>query len=398
MMRDYGQQITESRNPNILVATHAMLRHHYVLLRAKLGNHVDFVTLWKFYFGSIVAFALLDGASGDEAKFLLDFIRHWGMDPRKFPGLFGGTLKIPVKFAELDIGRQVGGRLNPLQIQEVFETAERVLAGEARLLWIAIDELDKVAIDGGASRNHSSELLSALMQAHSDLYRLEHIRFKFFIRSDVYEGLTYVDKDHFSNAILELTWKPEDLAIMLAMRIAASSGQESPELNLKGSYELINLVFEWPEAATNFDELLNELKDGGGCVTPRDLLNFAIKARECQFQFNRYGTNTPASGLISRAAVEEGLAGASRAKLGDFLTTFPEVYKRFINLKGHNAVTLPRADLRRLLNIPDELNFKIAVEEFYRIGAIGKEDDSPVPLTERFTIPPIYRRALGLRE
>src|SRR5205823_8452174 len=53
MMRDYGQQITEFRNPNILVATHAMLRHHYVLLRAKLGNHVDFVTLWKFYFGSI---------------------------------------------------------------------------------------------------------------------------------------------------------------------------------------------------------------------------------------------------------------------------------------------------------------------------------------------------------
>jgi hypothetical protein len=105
---------------------------------------------------------------------------------------------------DLEVGRGAGGFPNPLQIQEVFEVAERILAEEGETLWIAIDELDKVAINGGANKDHSSELLSALMHAHSELYRLEHIRFKFFIRSDVYEGLTYVDKDYFSNAILEL--------------------------------------------------------------------------------------------------------------------------------------------------------------------------------------------------
>jgi hypothetical protein len=340
---------------------------------------------------------LVETATGDEAAFLLNFIKHWGLDPKKFPGLFGGTLKIPMKVVELEIGREAGVSPNPLQIQEVFEVAERILAEDPKILWIVIDELDKVAINGGANKDHSSELLNALMHAHSELYRLDHIRFKFFIRSDVYEGLTYVDKDHFSNAILELKWKAEDLAIMLAMRVAASSGKENPELNLEESRQLIDQVFEWPDAVPTFDKLLDELRDGNGAVTPRDLLNFAIKARDCQLQFNKYATNKPASGFISKAAVEEGLVGASKAKVGDFLTTFPDIYKRFLNLKGHNAIVLPRSDLQHLLNIPDDLNFKIAAEEFCRIGAIGKEDDRPVHLTERFVIPPIYRRALNLR-
>ncbi|MGD0007018.1 MAG: hypothetical protein ABSE93_00530 [Terriglobia bacterium] len=400
MMDEGSQDIASFKNPNIYLPTDANLRNHYILLQAKLRSRVDFVTLWKFYFGSIVAFQLAQTATGGSAKFLLDFIKHWGLDPRKFPGLFGARLKIPFKLAEVDIGREGGESPNPLQIQEVFEVADQLLVEDSSTLWISIDELDKVAINGGSgtTKNHSSDLLSALMQAHSDLYRLEHIRFKFFIRSDVYEGLTYVDKDHFSNAILELRWKPEDLAIMLAMRIAASNGKENRELNLADSIELINRVFEWPREVPDFDRLLNELRDGNSFVTPRDLLNFAIRARDSQLQFNRYGTNPPRAGMISGAAVEDGLKGASRAKLEDFLTTFPEIYRRFLNLKGHNAVTLTRSQLQHLLNIPDELNFKIAAEEFCRIGAIGKEDERPVHLTERFVIPAIYRRALSLRE
>ena len=166
--------------------------------------------------------------------------------------------------ADLEVGRRGAGSPNPLQIQEVFEVVERILADGDETLWIVIDELDKVAINGGTNKDHSSELLSALMHAHSELYRLEHIRFKFFIRSDVYEGLTYVDKDHFSNAILELEWKAEDLAIMLAIRIAASSGMENPDLNLNESLQLIDQVFEWPDTTPTFHKLLDELRDGNG--------------------------------------------------------------------------------------------------------------------------------------
>jgi hypothetical protein len=395
MMKEMSQTIPELANPNFFIATTANLREHFHLLRTKLHGSISPVTLWKFYFASIAALQLLDTCSGPEADFLMKFIEHWEVNAQKFPGLFGATLKIPLKYAELQVGRPAGVVPTPLQLQEVFAVANRVLSTDSRTLWIALDELDKVAIDGAEGRNQSSELLSALMQTHSELYQLGQIRFKFFIRSDVYEGLTYVDKDHFSNAILRLKWEPEDLAIMLALRIAASIGGVAASLKLAEAEELIGQVFDWPENVRGFDQLLDELRDGRGSVIPRDLLNFAINAKMNQLRFDMYGTNKPTKGLISAAAVEKGLEEASGAKLTDFLTTFPDLHRKFLNLQGHASPSVSQKELQKLLNLPDKLNFDLAVEDFWRVGAIAKEGGKPVHLTEAFVIPPIYRRALN---
>ena len=157
-------------------------------------------------------------------------------------------------------------------------------------------------------------------------------------------------------------------------------------------------MFDWPRGAANFDEVLGELRDGRGSVTPRDLLNFAIKAKQAQKRFDSFGINAPSRGIISSASVEEGLKGASQAKLEDFLTTFPNIHKRFVNLQGHSSHVLPREELQVLLNIPEALNLNLALEEFWRIGAIGKKGNKPVHLTDEFLVPPIYRRALNLIE
>jgi hypothetical protein len=235
------------------------------------------------------------------------------------------------------------------------------------------------------------------MQTHSELFPLDRIRFKLFIRSDVYEGLTYVDKDHFTNAILRLKWESEDLTTMLALRIRASKGQIDGSLKLAEARDLINEVFDWPDEG-NFEAVLGELRDGRGSVTPRDLVNFAIKAKQAQKRFNSFGTNAPSRGIISSASVEVGLKEASEAKLKDFLTTFPNIYNGLLNLQGHSSRDLPRKELQKLLNIPEALNLNLALEEFWRIGAIGKKGDKPVHLTNEFVVPPIYRRALNLRE
>jgi hypothetical protein len=397
MIREQGQEIPEFRNPNFLIATTANLREHYHLLRSKLGAAPSFVTLWKFYFASIAALTLLDTCTGKEADFLLKFVERWEINPQKFPTLLGATVTIPMKFVELKVGGAQTSPLNPLQIHEVFATINRELAKDSRTLWIAVDELDKVDVDGTNGRNPTSDLLSALMQTHSELYQLGQIRFKFFVRSDVYEGLTYVDKDHFSNTILRLKWESEDLVIMLALRIAASVGGVSGELKLGQAQEIVDQVFDWPQRVGGFRQLLDELRDGRGSVLPRDLLNFAISARNHQIQFNRWGTNVPQKGLISPQAVEKGLDEASQAKLSDFLTTFPELYRKYLNLQGHSSYQISQNDLQSLFGLPDKLNFDLALQDFWRVGAIAREGSRPLHLTERFVIPPIYRRALSLK-
>jgi hypothetical protein len=209
--------------------------------------------------------------------------------------------------------------------------------------------------------------------------------------------LTYVDKDHFSNAILRLKWETEDLVIMLALRIAASTGGVSRELKLHEAEELVDQLFDWPQSIDGFRGLLEQLRDGRESVIPRDLLNFAISAKNNQIQFNRWGTNAPRKGLISAQAVGKGLDEASEAKLRDFLTTFPELYRKYLNLQGHTSYKVSQNDLQRLLGIPDKLDFDLAVQDFWRVGAIAKEGDRPLHLTENFIIPAIYRRALSLK-
>jgi len=311
---------------------------------------------------------------------------------------FLGTVKLLLKIAEVEVKRAGFAAPNPLQLQEVFAIANRILSQDSRTLWIAIDELDKVAINGDSGRNHSAEVLTALMQTHSELFPLDRIRFKLFIRSDIYEELTYVDKDHFTNSILRLKWQSEDLTIMLAPRIRASSGQNSGPLRLAEARNLIDELFDWPREVGGVDGVLGELRDGRSSVTPRDLLNFAIKAKQAQKRFNSFGINPPFRGIISSASVEEGLKEASQAKLEDFLTAFPNIHKRFVNLQGHSSHDIPRKELQRLLNIPDTLNLNLALEEFWRIGAVGKKGNKPVPLTDEFVVPAIYRRALNLKE
>ena len=397
MMKEMSQSIQELANPNFFVATTANLREHSQLLRTKLPGPASPVTLWKFYFASIAALTLLDTSTGTEADFLVRFIEHWEINPQRFPNLLGASLTIPLKIVELKLGRSSALAPNPLQLQEVFSRVNRILSVDSRTLYIALDELDKISIDGADSKNHSDELLNGLMQTHSELYQLGQIRFKFFIRADVYEGLTYVDKDHFSNAILRLKWDPEDLAMMVALRIAASTEGTATTPNLAQALELIDEVFEWPEDVGGFDQVLNQLRDGRGSVLPRDLLNFAINAKMNQIRFNTYGTHKPTKGIISSVAVEKGLEEASKAKLNDFLTTFPDLYKRFLNLQGHTSARISQRELQNLLNLSDKLDFDLAVEDFWRIGAIAKEGDRPVHLTEGFVIPPIYRRALNMK-
>jgi hypothetical protein len=397
MMEDRSQGIPAFANPNFFFATLANLREHFQLLRSKLPSSFSAVTLWKFYFASIAALTLFETSRGAEGEFLQKFVHHWELNAQKFP-TFLGSVKLPLRIVEVELKRAGSAAPNPLQLQEVFAVANRILSQDSRTLWIAIDELDKVAMNGDSSEGQSAAVLSALMQTHSELFPLDRIRFKLFIRSDIYEGLTYVDKDHFTNSILRLKWQSEDLTIMLALRIRASTGQNSRALKLAEARNLIDELFDWPREVANFDGVLGELRDGRGSVTPRDLLNFAIKAKQAQERFNSFGINPPVRGIISSASVEEGLKGASQAKLEDFLTTFPNIHKRFVNLQGHSSHDLPRKELQTLLNIPDALNLNLALEEFWRIGAIGKRGNKPVHLTDEFVVPPIYRRALNLRE
>lgn len=277
--------------------------------------------------------------------------------------------------------------------------AESWLADRKANLWLCLDKLDEVAqsLNGGTEVG-TEELLSSLMKTVGELLRLPHLRFKLFFRTDIYNALSYVNKDHFSASKLDLTWSREDLAILLAHRLRLQHPEFQGPIGFEPALKWINQIFDWSKPpAADFDSLYRFLMDGTQNVLPRDLINFCSHSREAQLAFNRQQVNPPPEPhLIGKEAIQQGLEDTARSKMDDFIQVFRNYRSHFEQLRGHKSPQLTRADLSAALGTREKLDADLMIADLVRIGAIAIGDKRVVNLSNKFDIPPLYAMALEI--
>ena len=248
--------------------------------------------------------------------------------------------------------------MSPTEVDQVLTEAESWLADRKANLWLCLDKLDEVApsLNGGTEVG-TEELLSSLMKTVSELFRLPHLRFKLFFRTDIYNALSYVNKDHFSGSKLELTWSREDLAILLAHRLRVRHPDFKGAIGFEPALSWINQIFDWGKPpAADFDSLYHFLMDGTENVLPRDLINFCSHSREAQLAFNRQQVNPPtASHLIGNEAIQQGLEDTARSKMDDFIQVFRNYRSHFEQLRGHKSPRLTRSQLSAALGTREKV-------------------------------------------
>jgi hypothetical protein len=271
------------------------------------------------------------------------------------------------------------------------------LVSDQREVWLCLDSLDEVSLNGDHG-DELEELLSSLMRAVGELIRLDSLHFKLFFRTDLYSALTYVNKDHFSSVKLELHWSREDLAILLGHRLAVLHEDVILQIQYQTAFDWINAVFEWaPGGVTSFDDLYVKLQDGNSDVLPRDLVNFCVEAQKAQRNFDVQGVNQPEAGrLISGAAIDYAIVQTAASKLTDFLQVFQSFSKTYDRLKGHDVRRFSRRELSEALGLQDPLNAQIAIADLVRVGAIAVKDKKSVHHSNSFEIPYLYALALGI--
>src|SRR3989440_9001106 len=322
MLQELQTEIPILRSPNLWVADEPQLRDHW----ATLGKNAvsSQVTLWRFYAASLIAKACLEHAhlpeqlQNDYKKFLV----RWGL-VREVPTAWQAVrlLKFSVGFGAF-LKTEIPPK-TPLAVTEidyVIFSANNWLDEQGAALWLCLDSLDEVSLNGH-SHDETEDLLSSMMRAVGELIRLRRIRFKLFFRTDIYHALTYVNKDHFSAVKLELRWSKEDLAILLAHRLQNLHTQHHGALTFPVSSEWISQIFDWPinKALKSFDSFYDLMRDGNGDVLPRDLINFCITAQKAQINFDIQGINKPANGrLISGPALRDAFVQTAAFKLNDF--------------------------------------------------------------------------------
>jgi hypothetical protein len=400
MFKELETDIKIFCKPNLWVGDEPQLRDHWSTLQDnKISSEV---TLWRFYVASLIAKCCLEQdnlpekLSEDYKRFLV----RWGLVreiPTKWQSL--RLLKFHVGFGDfIKTEMPLKTPLKVTEIDYVIHSADQWIDSIKADLWICLDSLDEVSLNGQTS-DDVEQILSNLMKAVAELIRLEHIRFKLFFRADIYSSLTYVNKDHFSALKLELQWSKEDLAIMLAHRLRVLHPEHNGDIIFPISITWIDEVFNWDKnkQPISFANLYDLLKDGNGNVLPRDLINFCIEAKKTQENYNIQGVNPPAGGrLISNKAIQEALRKTATSKIDDFLQVFKNFKETYDQLKGSSSRTFTRNDLAKALGKKDPLDAQLVISDLVRVGALAIKDRKAVHLSDSFEIPFLYALALEI--
>ncbi|MCC6127037.1 MAG: hypothetical protein IT426_18920 [Pirellulales bacterium] len=397
MFQELESEIKIFSSPNLWIHDEPQLRDHWTTLQ-KIRNSSE-ITLWRFYIASLIAnYCLKQALPNELEKSFKRFLARWGL-VREVPTKWQAMRSAPIKidFAGIQTELSTKSPLEHTEIDYVIYSADKWLDDRGSDLWICLDTLDEVSLNGH-SHDDVENLLSNMMRSVAELIRLKRIRIKLFFRTDIYHSLTYVNKDHFSALKLELRWSKEDLAIMLAHRLRVLHPGVIIPLDYPNSIRWIQDVFDWgTKPPISFDDLYELLKDGNGDVLPRDLINFCIQAQKAQENFNIQGIHPPNHGkLISCFALQKALQQTAASKLTDFLQVFQNFKDTYDQLKGGKSRHFTRDELSIALGKKEPLDAKIVIADLVRVGALAIKDKKAVNLSDSFEIPFLYAKALEI--
>lgn len=397
MLQELRAEIALFQSPNLWLPDEPRLRDYAATLR-RLGI-TSAVTLWRFYVATLLIGACLSHPKlpPELTKAYERFLVRWGL-LCEVPTFWQTVKKVKWSVGLKDYAKIEAGQASPTpnEIDYVILATDHWLNEIGADLWLGLDSLDEVETNG-ATHDAAEDLQSSLMRAVGELTRLKRVRFKLFFRTDVYQALTYVNKDHFSGVKLTLQWSKEDLGIMLGHRLQILHPQHTTAITYPQARQWIDDFFDWPNKSLleSFDGLYATMRDGNEDVLPRDLVNFCVTAQKLQQSFDIQGVEQPPKKKsISATAIRRAFLATAESKLNDFLNVFQNFNETYERLKGGTSRIFNRTELSNAIGKKDRLDADLVIADLVRVGALAIMDNKVVNLSDSFEIPMLYSIAL----
>ena len=194
----------------------------------------------------------------------------------------------PVQGIEIDVKGvkiKIGGNYS-IDTQDLLAEIEETLECEQLECWILFDKIDELFSNDHIKRKLCIE--SLFRTYLSFVNRFPQIKFKIFIRNDIWSTLEFVNKSHISDKCIELTWNQTNLVQMILRRILNNNvilkyiinetGLSQEELllpiNLEDVFYTIfaKQVYKGKREATVISWVLARITDGLGGKYPRELI------------------------------------------------------------------------------------------------------------------------------
>lgn len=325
----------------------------------------------------------------------LDGSGDWEMD------LFGKPLAPPAKTE--DNGES---NLLPKYVHQIKESLEQILKKARLSLWLMIDRLDEIFPRRSKLEKTALRGLLRAMRFFSS----ECIRVKVFLRDDMLDQV--VRSENGFTALTHITsrqadtlrWTEDQILSMVVKRIYANEGVakyldvDTERLDASGEYRCESFYKVFPPSvhkgekqSTTLRWIYNRCLDGRGVVTPRDVLDLLIRAKQKQYDECVANTEELSVYIIGPSALQYGLEELSKRKRQTYLQAeFPHLWEHIEKFVG-GKTQYDESSIRKTIG----RNWQVIVDDLVSIGLFSK-------ITTRtgfvYRIPFLYRHGLELTQ
>lgn len=315
--------------------------------------------------------------------------------------LFGSKTTSPSENAE-----EVSEHSLPKYVNDIKESLEAVLDASGLSLWLMVDRLDEIFTRrSDVERTALRGLLRAMRYFAS-----ASIRVKVFLRDDMLEQVVRTEAGF--TALTHVTvreadtlrWTQDQILTMVVKRFGANNDLVSyleinrDQLEASASYRkecfdkiFPATVFKGTRQSPTIRWICNRCADGRGVVTPRDVLDLLIRAKQRQQDIYAADPDGTSDHVIGTVAIQYGFEELSKRKRQTYLQAeFPHLWKNIEKFSG-GKTDYSAIALESLLGS----DWKPTAEHLLAIGFFSKGKKGG---EEVFSIPFLYRHGMNLTQ
>ncbi len=240
--------------------------------------------------------------------------------------------------------------------RDLMGDLNKVLGAQGRKLWLLYDDLDQDILE---KSSWQSDALGGLLRLAYDANNsdLHNIRFKVFLREDIWSKLVFTNKSHFGEPrTLLLQWKIDDF-LRLAYRLATGGSKQFHSLAMQSAPLSDNEVDSATEEqlrqalaplwGLNQEKRKNafaanwvyaRMTDAKDNTYPRSLTVLLNKARDQELEGKNSGKPVASDRLLSRPAMQAGLKEASVERVNALKNEYPNLIAFLENIQKSNSL------------------------------------------------------------
>ncbi|HKV03702.1 MAG TPA: hypothetical protein VJO53_01205 [Candidatus Acidoferrales bacterium] len=294
----------------------------------------------------------------------------------------------------------------PQYVNEIKQTLEEVLSTSQLSLWLMVDRLDEIF---PRRTNVERTALRGLLRAMR-YFASANIRVKVFLRDDMLEqvvgtsdgftALTHVTARQADT----LRWTEDQILAMVVKRLVANEplvtyldlNREQVEASASYRLQCFNAVFppsvfKGTRQSTTIRWICNRCADGRGVITPRDVLDLLIRAKQKQQDICGEDSEGRSEWLFDTAAIQYGFEELSKRKRDTYLRAeFPHLWGDIEKFSG-GKTEYDSSALEGLLG----KGWQTISDHLLAIGFFSKNEKEGEAV---FSIPFLYRHGMNLTQ